>query len=253
VIVVDRRAEAIGVDDVIEVLMKQAADVLICCIPSGAHQAVLLYAEAAAKAGAAFINCTAAPAAHDAATAALFAQHGVPLLGDDLRSHVGATTIHTMLLELFASRGVEILNTYQLNFGGNRDFLNLSDRNRSAWKIASKMRALHASANVADDVWAGPNGFVPSLGDVKVCHLMIEGRSTLNSRIAIDIKLQVEDSPNAASVMVNAVRVAAVERRRGTRGIVDMPAGYLFKSPVVAVSPSEAEACFARYVLEAAI
>lgn len=252
VIAIDPRAQTTGASDVVGVLSRQAAEVVICSVPSGAKQAVRFYAEAAAKAGAAFINCTAAPAAHDASIAAMFDECGVPLLGDDLRSHVGATTVHTMLLELFSSRGIEILNTYQLNVGGNRDFLNLSDPSRSEWKVASKKRALHASAAVADDVWAGPNGFIPTLGDRKICHLMIEGRSALNSSISIELKLQVEDSPNAASVMVNAVRVAAIERRRGTKGVVEMPAGYLFKSPTTAVSPFEAESRFAQYVSDMA-
>jgi myo-inositol-1-phosphate synthase len=223
-------------------------DVVLCCVPTGAHEAVRAYATAVAHAGAAFINCTPSPSARDLLTAQLFEDRGLPLLGDDLRSHVGATTLHGMILELLATRGIAVLETHQINIGGNADFLNLSDSSRSQSKVESKKRALLGVGGIEGSLWAGPSGYVDGLGDQKICYISVNGRSLLGSPIKIDIKLEVEDSPNAAAVMVNAVRAASLARQRRMAGVLQAASSFLFKSPPNAVSPSVAETGFRDFI-----
>ncbi|MFE7741632.1 inositol-3-phosphate synthase [Nocardia sp. NPDC057455] len=212
-------------------LAETGAEVLICLLPTGSTEAVQMYARAAALAGVSFVNATPEPVAHDDELVALFEQCGVPLLGDDLRSHLGATTLHTALLDLLHSRGLRVVNTYQLNVGGNTDFLNLADPGRSASKQRSKRRALSAAGIDASTVAAGPNGFVPHLKDTKICFLRIEADSVLDTPLSLEIRMEVEDSPNAAGVLANAVRVAAAARTEGMTGVLDDACAFLFKSP----------------------
>ncbi|MFI9382471.1 inositol-3-phosphate synthase [Kutzneria sp. NPDC052558] len=213
-------------------LVETGAEVLVCLLPTGSTDAVQAYARAAALAGVAFVNATPEPVAHEPELVELFERHGVPLLGDDLRSHLGATTLHTALLDLLHSRGLRVVNTYQLNVGGNTDFLNLADPGRSASKQKSKRRALTAAGIDASTVAAGPNGFVPHLLDRKVGFLRIEADSVLNSQLSLEIRMEVEDSPNAAGVLANAIRVAAAARGNGVAGVVDEVCAFLFKSPL---------------------
>lgn len=229
-------------------LAESGADVLVCLLPTGSTRDVQAYAEAAANARVAFLNATPEPVALDERLAAAFARAGVPLLGDDLRSHVGATTVHTALIGLLASRGLRVRNTYQLNVGGNTDFLNLSDPVRSQSKVASKRRALDAAGIDASTVSAGPNGFVEHLGDTKVCFLRIEAESVLNSTVALDVRLEVEDSPNAAGVLASGVRIAKAAKDSGIAGVVDDVCPLLFKSPRQGRTEAEALSRFEEFV-----
>ncbi|QDL69625.1 myo-inositol-1-phosphate synthase [Streptomyces malaysiensis subsp. malaysiensis] len=221
----------VTIDQVADRLAAVGADVLVCLLPTGATNAVQAYARAAVKAGVAFVNATPEPVAHDPEIAAAFVSGGVPLLGDDLRSHLGATTLHTALIELLQSRGLAVVNTYQLNVGGNTDFLNLSDPRRAAGKVWTKRNALSAAGIDATTVSAGPNGFVEYLGDEKACFIRIEAASVLDSNLVLDIRMQVEDSPNAAGVLVNAVRIAKISAEQGHAGSVDDVCAFLFKNP----------------------
>ncbi|MCO1580267.1 hypothetical protein M8C13_31375 [Crossiella sp. SN42] len=221
----------ITVEHVTQRLREVRAEVLLCVLPTGATAAVQAYARAAALAGVAFVNATPEPVAHDPELVALFEANSVPLLGDDLRSHLGATTLHTALLELLQSRNLAITNTYQLNIGGNTDFLNLSDPVRAAGKIRSKGSALKAAGIDATKVMAGPNGYVEFLGDTKTCFLRIEATSVLDSQLNIEIRMEVEDSPNAAGVLANAARVAKVALDRKHAGVLDEVCPFLFKRP----------------------
>lgn len=223
-------------------------DVLVCYLPTGATHAVHAYAKAAANAGVAFVNATPELVANDAEFQRLFQERGVPLLGDDIRSHLGATTLHTALIELFLSRGIDMQNTYQLNFGGNTDFLNLSSPNRSLSKQKSKRKALNAAGIDASNVSAGPNGYVEYLGDNKVCYLRMEGESILGSSVSLEVRLQVEDSPNSAGVIVNAIRAAKVAEENGLSGVIDSVCPYLFKSPRYGSTESEATRMFGEFV-----
>ncbi|MET7640181.1 inositol-3-phosphate synthase [Streptomyces sp. NPDC005438] len=240
------------VDDVAARLAVVEADVLVCLLPTGATQAVQAYARAAVQAGVAFINATPERVVHDPEIAAAFVSAGVPLLGDDLRSHLGATTLHTALIELLKSRGLTVANTYQLNVGGNTDFLNLADPKRAAGKMRTKRSALHTAGIDASSVSAGPNGFVEYLGDDKTCFIRIEATSVLDSNLVLDVRMQVEDSPNAAGVLVNAVRVAKVAAEQGHVGSVDEVCAFLFKNPRVGAQESVGLRKFREYVDAAA-
>lgn len=236
------------IDDVAERLTAVGADVLVCLLPTGATEAVQAYARAAVRAGVAFINATPEPVVHEPSLAAEFTDRGVPLLGDDLRSHLGATTLHTALIELLQSRGLPVVNTYQLNVGGNTDFLNLADPARAAGKMRTKRSALHAAGIDASTVSAGPNGFVRYLGDEKVCMIRVEASSILNSSLTLDIRMQVEDSPNATGTLVNAVRVAKTAAEHDRAGSVDEACAFLFKNPRVGAPESVGLRQFRAYV-----
>jgi myo-inositol-1-phosphate synthase len=236
------------VGDLTAALGRSGAQVLVCFLPTGATEAVRAYARACAEAGVAFVNATPELVANDPELSGLFSQRGVPLLGDDLRSHLGATTLHTALLELLLSRGLRVKDTYQLNVGGNTDFLNLSDPARSASKQTSKRRALSSAGIDAGEISAGPNGYVKYLGDRKVCFLRIEAESILNAPVDMEIRLEVEDSPNAAAVVANAVRVAQAAADRNLGGVIDPVCAFLFKSPRAGLPESEGLRLFQEFV-----
>jgi myo-inositol-1-phosphate synthase len=238
-------------EDVTARLAHSAADVMVCFLPTGATRAVQTYARAAARAGVAFVNATPEPVAIDPHLVAMFESARAVLLGDDLRSHLGATTLHTALIELFRSRGLEITGTYQLNIGGNTDFLNLSEPGRAASKIESKRRALSSAGIDGSEVLAGPNGYSKSLGDSKTCHLRVQARGILDSPLSVELRLEVEDSPNAAGVVVNAVRVAKIARDRGLAGVVHAVCPFLFKSPPCGAAESKALRLFQDFVRRA--
>jgi myo-inositol-1-phosphate synthase len=242
----------LSVDHVAHRLADTATDVLVCLLPTGATRAVQAYARAAAEAGVAFINATPEPVVHEPEIVRIFSDRKVPLLGDDLRSHLGATALHMALIELLRSRGLDIVNTYQLNVGGNTDFLNLADPGRASSKLRSKRNALQAAGIDAHDVSAGPNGYVKFLGDTKTCFIRIEASSVLDSPYLIDIKMEVEDSPNAAGVLVNAVRLAMAARDRGQAGVIDQVCPFLFKNPRHGASESVGLRMLDDYVVSVA-
>lgn len=231
-------------EDVAKALVEHDVEVLVIALPTGASQAIRMFADAALAAGAAVVNCTPEELARDEDVRRRFADAGVVLLGDDLRSHLGATCLHTALIELLLSRGLELASTYQLNVGGNTDFLNLADAGRAASKFTSKANALRAAGMTDVDGVAGPTGFIGHLGDRKVCFANVRATSVLGSEVQIDIKLTVEDSPNAAGVIANAVRAAKTATDRGLSGKVDAPSPLLFKSPPRGLPESEARTAF---------
>ncbi|MFC7308246.1 inositol-3-phosphate synthase [Streptomyces monticola] len=234
-------------EDVAKALVDHEADVLVIVLPTGASQAIRMFAGAALAAGVAVVNATPEEVARDADIRRRFKEAGVVLLGDDLRSHVGATTLHTALIELMLSRGLVLGSTYQLNVGGNTDFLNLADTGRSATKFASKANALRAAGMTEVDGVAGPTGFVGHLADTKLCFASIKATSVLGSEVEIDLKLKVEDSPNAAGVIANAVRLGKAATDRGLSGTVDGASALLFKSPPHGLPESEARTAFLEF------
>jgi myo-inositol-1-phosphate synthase len=240
------------IERVTERLRETRADVLVCLLPTGSTRAVQSYARSAALAGVSFVNATPEPVAHDVDLVKLFSEKNVALLGDDLRSHLGATTLHTSLIELIQSRGLQIRNTYQLNVGGNTDFLNLADPERAVSKRASKRNALQAAGIDARNVAAGPNGFVEYLGDTKDCIIRIEASSMIGSALTLDVRLQVEDSPNAAGVLVSAIRLAKVAADRKQGGVIDEVCPMLFKSPRRGARESEGLQMLTDYVQKVA-
>lgn len=237
-----------NVEKVIGLLKSSKADVLVANLPTGSAEAITAYATAAAEAGVAFVNATPELAVRNPVLVKKFEENNVPLLGDDLRSHLGATTLHMALIELMKSRGIEVTNTYQLNFGGNMDFYNLASPGRSLSKQKSKKNSLFAAGIDASRVSAGPNGYVEYLGDTKVCYLHLEGSSILNSEITMEMRLEVQDSPNAAGVIVNAIRLAMVAKDRGLSGTIDQVCPYLFKSPRIGMTESVGLQSFRSFI-----
>lgn len=239
-----------NIECVVKRLKDSKADVVVANLPTGSAKAIKEYAFAAARAGVAFVNATPELAVRDPEVVAAFEYNRVPLLGDDLRSHLGATTLHMVLIELFRSRGIEVTNTYQLNFGGNMDFYNLTSPGRALSKQESKRNSLFAAGIDASNVTAGPNGYIEYLQDNKICYLHLEGKSILDSDISIELKLSVQDSANAAGVLASAIRIAVLAKERGLYGVIDPVCAYLFKSPRKSLSDREGTQQYLEFIGE---
>jgi myo-inositol-1-phosphate synthase len=230
-------------DDVAAVLRRTRTDVLVSYLPVGSETATKWYAEQALAAGCAFVNCIPVFIASDAAWASRFRERGLPLIGDDVKSQVGATITHRLLTRLFRERGVRLDRTYQLNFGGNTDFLNMLERERLHSKKVSKTNAVTselAQPLDRDDVHVGPSDYVPWLKDRKWCHIYMEGTTFGNVPIKCELKLEVWDSPNSAGVVIDAIRCARLALDRGIGGPLVDPSSYFMKSPPQQFSDDEA-------------
>ncbi|HZW11069.1 MAG TPA: inositol-3-phosphate synthase [Phycisphaerales bacterium] len=220
--------------DVARVLRERGAEVLVSYLPVGAERATEWYAEQALAAGCAFVNCIPVFIASSRAWQDRFADSNLPLIGDDIKSQVGATITHRMLANLFRSRGVRLDRTYQLNFGGNADFMNMLERDRLELKRISKTRSVKSQvghALEADDIHIGPSDYVPWLEDRKFCHIRMEGTTFGNVPISCEVKLEVWDSPNSAGVVIDAIRCARLALDRGVGGALVGPSSYFMKSP----------------------
>ena len=227
-------AEAV---DVAQVLRDSRADVLVSYLPVGSEEAQRFYAQAALDAGVAFVNAIPVFIASDPVWAEKFRAAGVPIIGDDIKSQVGATIVHRVLSRLFEDRGLAIDHTYQLNVGGNMDFKNMLDRDRLESKKISKTQAVTSQLEIshmsADDVHIGPSDHVPWLKDRKWCYIRMEGRNFGDVPLNLELKLEVWDSPNSAGVIIDAVRCAKVALDRGIGGPILGPSAYFMKSPPV--------------------
>ncbi len=229
--------------DVARKLREHEVDVLINYLPVGSQKGTEHYAKAALDAGAAFINCIPVFIASDPAWGRKFEEKKIPALGDDIKSQVGATILHRVLTRLFEDRGVRITNTYQLNVGGNTDFLNMLDRGRLASKKISKTEAVRSQMTdpLKDGhIHIGPSDYVPWLKDQKVCFIRIEGKKFGDVPITLEARLSVEDSPNSAGVVIDAVRVAKLALDRNIGGPITSGSSYFFKHPPVQYTDNEA-------------
>jgi myo-inositol-1-phosphate synthase len=229
--------------DVAETLRRSGVDVLVSYLPVGSQRATEYYAKEALQAGCAFVNCIPVFIASDPVWAKRFEKRGLPIIGDDIKSQVGATIIHRMLANLFSERGVRIDRTYQLNFGGNTDFLNMLERDRLESKKISKTQAVTSQLGhelPAGDVHVGPSDHVPWLTDRKFCHIRLEGTGFGDVPLTCELKLEVWDSPNSAGVVIDAVRCAKLALDRGIGGPLLGPAAYFMKSPPVQYTDDEA-------------
>jgi myo-inositol-1-phosphate synthase len=220
--------------DVAQALRESGADVLVCYLPVGSEQADRYYAQCAIDAHVAFVNALPVFIASDPQWAAKFTEAGVPIIGDDIKSQVGATITHRVLAKLFEDRGVELLRTYQLNFGGNMDFMNMLERKRLQSKKISKTQAVtsqipHEMERAA--VHIGPSDHVPWLEDRKMAYVRLEGRAFGDVPLSLEYKLEVWDSPNSAGVIIDAVRAAKIALDRGIAGPVTSASSYFMKSP----------------------
>lgn len=220
--------------DVARLLRDTETEVLVSYLPVGSEKAARFYAEAALEAECAFINCMPAFIASDPQWSARFNAQGLPLIGDDIKSQLGATIVHRALANLFRERGLSLDRQYQLNFGGNSDFLNMLDRERLQSKKISKTQAVTSQMDCPPHPYAihiGPSDFVPWLDDRKVCHIRMEGRGFGQAPITIDVRLEVWDSPNSAGIVIDAIRCAKIARDRGLGGPLLGPSAWFMKSP----------------------
>jgi myo-inositol-1-phosphate synthase len=220
--------------DIVGILQERKADVMVCYLPVGSEQATKWYVEQALKAGVGFVNCLPVFIAREAYWDRRFREAGLPVIGDDIKSQVGATIVHRQLARLFHDRGVLMERTSQLNVGGNMDFYNMLERERLASKKESKTNAVTSIMGhelPESDVYIGPSDYVQWLTDRKWAHIRLEGRSFGDVPLNLELKLEVWDSPNSAGIVIDAARIIKLALNNGVAGQLDGPSSYLMKSP----------------------
>ena len=238
--------------DVATVLRETGAQVVVNYLPVGSEVAAKHYAQAALEAGAAFVNCMPVFIASDREWARRFADAGVPIVGDDIKSQVGSTIVHRILAKLFEDRGVRLDNTYQLNFGGNMDFMNMLERERLASKKISKTQSVQSQLRKnldKENIHIGPSDYVAWLKDRKWAQIRLEGTSFGDVPLTIDMKLEVWDSPNSAGIVIDAIRCARLALDRGVGGPLIGPSAYFMKSPPVQFSDDAAREMVEEFIL----
>jgi myo-inositol-1-phosphate synthase len=237
--------------DVVTALREARVDVVVSYLPVGSEEADKFYAQAAIDAGCGFVNALPVFIASDPAWAQKFTDAGLPIVGDDIKSQVGATIVHRALARLFEDRGVELQRTYQLNFGGNMDFMNMLERERLISKKVSKTRSVtsqvphemeHGSVHI------GPSDHVPWLDDRKWAYIRLEGRAFGDVPLSAELKLEVWDSPNSAGIIIDAIRAAKIALDRGVGGPLLSASAYLMKSPPVQYVDHEARTALEAFI-----
>lgn len=230
--------------DVAEVLKETGAEILINYLPVGSEKAARFYMEEALRAGCAVVNCMPVFIASDTQWSDRFKAAGLPIIGDDIKSQVGATIVHRVLTQLMEQRGVQLDRTYQLNFGGNSDFRNMLEHERLKSKKISKTQSVMSQMRTpleGKNVHVGPSDYVPWLEDRKWAQIRMEGTGFGGAKMNIELKLEVEDSPNSAGVVIDAVRCARLALDRGIAGALEGPSSYFMKSPPVQFDDMEAQ------------
>lgn len=238
-------------DDLVKILRDTGTDVVVSYLPVGSEMATKWYVEQVLEAGCGFVNCIPVFIASEPYWQKRFEERTLPIIGDDIKSQVGATITHRMLTTLFRERGVRLDRTYQLNFGGNTDFLNMLERERLDSKKVSKTSAVTSQLETpipANCVHVGPSDYVPWLEDRKVCYIRMEGTTFGDAPLSCEVKLEVWDSPNSAGVVIDAVRCAKLALDRGIGGALVGPAAYFMKSPPVQFTDNEARERVAEFV-----
>jgi myo-inositol-1-phosphate synthase len=237
--------------DVVTTLKETQADVLVCYLPVGSEEAAKFYAQCAIDAGVAFVNALPVFIASDPVWAKRFEDAGVPIIGDDIKSQVGATITHRVMARLFEDRGVVLDRTYQLNVGGNMDFKNMLERDRLESKKVSKTQAV--TSNIGHDMGArnvhiGPSDYVQWLDDRKWAYVRLEGRAFGDVPLNLEYKLEVWDSPNSAGIIIDAIRAAKIAKDRGVGGPILSASSYLMKSPPVQRPDDEGRASVEAFI-----
>jgi myo-inositol-1-phosphate synthase len=238
--------------DVARVLADSGAEILVNYLPVGSENATRYYAAACLEAGVSLVNCIPVFIASDNEWIKRFEEKGIPIIGDDVKSQIGATIIHRMLSKLFMDRGVKVSHTYQLNVGGNTDFLNMLNQTRLKSKKISKTEAVTSQISHglnAEDVHIGPSDFVPWLNDNKVCFLRIEGQGFGNIPMNLELRLSVEDSPNSGGVVIDAIRCCKLARDRGVGGALLSPSSYFMKHPLAQHPDEEAREMVEEFIV----
>jgi myo-inositol-1-phosphate synthase len=241
--------------DVAQAQRDARPDVVVCYLPVGSEQAAKHYASASIEAGCALVNALPVFIASDPVWARKFRDAGLPIVGDDIKSQVGATIVHRVLAKLFEDRGVKLEHTSQLNFGGNMDFMNMLERKRLTSKKISKTQAVTSQLRDGrdgigkDNVHIGPSDYVPWLADRKWAHIRLEGTEFGDVPMTIELKLEVWDSPNSAGIVIDAVRCAKLAKDRGIAGPIIGPSAYFMKSPPVQFSDDAAREMVEGFIL----
>ena len=229
--------------DVVKALKDAKADVMVCYLPVGSEEAVRFYAQTCLDAGIGMVNCMPVFIASNPEWSEKFKSAGLPIVGDDIKSQVGATIVHRVLTKLFSNRGVELEKTYQLNTGGNTDFLNMLNQHRLKSKKISKTEAVQSQLETPldpENIHIGPSDYVPFQKDNKLCFLRMEGRGFGGIPLNLEMRLSVEDSPNSAGVAVDAIRCVKLALDRKVSGVLHSISSYTMKHPPIQVSDAEA-------------
>jgi myo-inositol-1-phosphate synthase len=229
--------------NIVDILKKTETDIVINYLPVGSEEATKWYVEQVLAAGCGLINCIPVFIAREPYWQNRFAERGLPVIGDDIKSQVGATITHRVLTRLFRDRGVKLERTYQLNFGGNTDFYNMLERERLESKKISKTNAVTSQLDYVldpDNIHVGPSDYVPWLADRKFCYLKMEGRTFGDVPLNIELKMEVWDSPNSAGVVIDAIRCCKLALDHGLSGTIVGPSAYFMKSPPIQYSDEEA-------------
>lgn len=240
-------------DDIIGILRETKTDVVVNFLPVGAEMATKWYVEQSLEAGCAFVNGIPVFIASSPYWSKRFEAANLPVIGDDVKSQVGATITHRVLTNLFKDRGVHIDRSYQLNFGGNMDFYNMLERDRLESKKISKTQAVTSQLPYdlgKDNIHVGPSDYVPWLTDRKWCHIRMEGRAFGDVPLNLELKLEVWDSPNSAGVIIDAVRCAKIAKDRGLAGPVIAPSAYFMKSPPQQFTDDEARRMVEEFITQ---
>jgi myo-inositol-1-phosphate synthase len=239
--------------DIVRVLKETKTDLIINYLPVGSEMATKWYVEQALEAGVGFINCIPVFIAREDYWRKRFEAKGLPIIGDDIKSQVGATITHRVLTRLFRERGVKIDRTYQLNFGGNMDFYNMLERSRLESKKISKTNAVTSQLDYdlgENNVHVGPSDYVPWLDDRKWCHIRIEGTTFGDVPLNMELKLEVWDSPNSAGVVIDAIRCLKLALDNGISGALEAPSSYFMKSPPVQYTDDVAHDSVEEFIAE---
>lgn len=237
--------------NIVQILKETKTDVVLNYLPVGSEMATKWYIEQILEAGCGLVNCIPVFIAREKYWQARFTERGLPVIGDDIKSQVGATIVHRVLTRLFMDRGVKLERTYQLNFGGNTDFLNMLERERLESKKISKTNAVTSQLDYKlnpDDVHVGPSDYVPWLLDRKFCHIKMEGQTFGDVPLNLELKLEVWDSPNSAGVVIDAIRCCKLALDRGLKGALIAPSSYFMKSPPVQYTDDEAHRMVQEFI-----
>jgi len=237
--------------NIVSILKETETDIVVNFLPVGSEEATKWYIEQVLTAGCSFINCIPVFIAREKYWQNRFAERGLAIIGDDIKSQVGATITHRVLTSLFRDRGVKLERTYQLNFGGNMDFYNMLEQERLESKRISKTEAVTSQLDYeigADNIHVGPSDYIPWLADRKFCHLRMEGRTFGDVPLNIEVKLEVWDSPNSAGVVVDAIRCCKLAMDRGISGALIAPSAYFMKSPPVQYKDDEARRMVEEFI-----
>ena len=238
-------------EEIIAELKNSSAEMMVNYLPVGSEEATRFYASCALEAGLGFVNNIPVFIASDPVWAKKFAEKNLPIIGDDIKAQLGATVLHRMIVDLFRKRGVKVERTYQLNTGGNTDFLNMLNRERLASKKTSKTEAVQSVIGerlAEENIHIGPSDYVPWQLDNKVAFIRVEGRLFGNVPMELDVKLSVEDSPNSAGIAIDSIRCCKLALDRGIGGVLHSPSAFFSKHPPVQMTDDEAHRCVEQYI-----